>query len=303
MRIVTGHTGEPHITSNDQMGLHQGIVGTGNYVLNVGEKFAATLTNANTVSISDGEGVMQGVHFRVLPGTVDTVSIDNGTTGYNRIDLICARYTKTEGTGIESVEWAVVKGTPTASTPAEPEYNEGDILGGDLIADFPMFKVTFNGITPSLSNLTNLSTNSLRIRSVSELSALPKIVHNAIYLNAENTSSYDQTTSPFDLEKGMYIIPVSFHVSPAESGTSSKVTTVEWFIYSGETGTNVTFQDEFEVRWDNNENNQRAYRDDTKYYYLNVDAKFRVRLKISGTGNVTTELVVGEIIKIKHLGW
>ena len=153
MRIVTGHTGEPHITSNDQMGLHQGILGTGNYVLNVGEKFAATLTNANTVSILDGEGVMQGVHFRVLPGTVDTVVIDNGTTGYNRIDLICARYTKTEGTGIESVEWAVVKGTPTASTPAEPEYNEGDILAGDLVADFPMFKVTITGVNPVLTTL------------------------------------------------------------------------------------------------------------------------------------------------------
>lgn len=156
MRIVTGHTGEPHITSNDQMGLHQGILGTGNYVLNVGEKFAATLTNANTVSISDGEGVMQGVHFRVLPGTVDTVSIDNGTTGYNRIDLICARYTKTEGTGIESVEWAVVKGTPTASTPAEPEYNEGDILAGALIADFPMYKVTLTGVNPVLSTIFNV---------------------------------------------------------------------------------------------------------------------------------------------------
>lgn len=153
MRIVTGHTGEPHITSNDQMGLHQGILGTGNYVLNVGAKFSATLTNANTVSISDGEGVMQGVHFRVLPGTVDTVSIDNGTAGYNRIDLICARYTKNEGTGIESVQWAVVKGTPTASTPSTPAYTQGDILAGGLVADFPMFKVTITGVNPVLTAL------------------------------------------------------------------------------------------------------------------------------------------------------
>ena len=153
MKIVTGARGETHITSNDDQGLHQGIFGDGNCVLNVGEKFAASLTDANTVSISDGEGVLQGVHFRVLPGTVDTVTIDSGTSGYNRIDLICARYTKDADTGIENIEWVVIKGTPSASTPTAPTYNEGDILGGDLIADFPMFKVELTGLTPVLSRI------------------------------------------------------------------------------------------------------------------------------------------------------
>lgn len=150
MKIVTGSRGTPHITSNDDQGRNQGIFGKNSYVLNVGLNMQAELSNANTVSISDGEGIMQGVHFRVAPGTVDTVTIENGTTGFNRIDLICARYTKNAGTGIESVEWAVVKGTPTASTPSAPAYTEGDILAGDLVADFPIYKVTFTGVSPAL---------------------------------------------------------------------------------------------------------------------------------------------------------
>ena len=88
MKIVTGYTGSPHITSNDEQGKNQGIFGTGNSVLDVGNKFNATLTNANTVTIEDGEGVMQGVHFRIEPGTTETVNIQNGTSGYQRTDII-----------------------------------------------------------------------------------------------------------------------------------------------------------------------------------------------------------------------
>lgn len=152
MKIVTGYTGETHISSNDDQGRNQGIFGTGSYVLNVGNKFEATLVDANTVQIQDGEGVIQGVHFRVLPGTVDSVSIENGTNGYNRIDLIVARYTKDAVTGVESVNWAVITGTPTASTPTVPEYNEGDVLAGDTLAEFPIWQVNLNGLTPTLSN-------------------------------------------------------------------------------------------------------------------------------------------------------
>lgn len=153
MNIVTGYKGTPHISSNDQQGLNQGIFGTGNCVLNVGNKFSATLTDVNTVTISDGEGVMQGVHFRVEPGTTDTVNIENGTAGYNRIDLICARYTKNATTGVENVEWAVITGTPNASTASAPSYNTGDILSGDSPVDYPMFKVTLTGLTPVVSSL------------------------------------------------------------------------------------------------------------------------------------------------------
>lgn len=151
MKIVTGYTGSPHITSNDEQGKNQGIFGTGNSVLDVGNKFNATLTNANTVTIEDGEGVMQGVHFRIEPGTTETVNIQNGTSGYKRIDLICARYTKNAVTGVEAVNLVVITGTPSSSTPTEPTYTQGDILSGDTQADFPLWKVTLDGLTPTLT--------------------------------------------------------------------------------------------------------------------------------------------------------
>lgn len=157
MKIVTGYTGSPHITSNDEQGKNQGIFGTGNSVLDVGNKFNATLTNANTVTIEDGEGVMQGVHFRIEPGTTETVNIQNGTSGYQRTDLICARYTKNAVTGVEAVNLVVIAGTPSSSTPTEPSYTQGDILGGDTLAEFPLWKVTLDGLTPTVTRIFNVS--------------------------------------------------------------------------------------------------------------------------------------------------
>lgn len=156
MRIVTGYRATPHISSNDVQGFNQGVVGTGSYVFNVGTKFAANLTDVNTVTISDGEAIMQGVHFRIEPGESETVNIANGSTGYNRIDLICARYEKDSVTGIESVELVVIQGEATESTATAPSYNTGSILDGATIVDFPLYRVSLSGLTPSIVKIFSI---------------------------------------------------------------------------------------------------------------------------------------------------
>lgn len=153
MKIVTGYRGEPHITSNSAQAFNQGVIGSANYVLNVGQKFEADLTDVNTVTIADGEGLLQGAHFRIDPGESETVNIANGTVDMNRIDLICARYTKNATTGIEDVSLVVIQGEESASTPTEPTYNTGDILEGDTPIDFPLYKVELEGLTPTLTAL------------------------------------------------------------------------------------------------------------------------------------------------------
>lgn len=148
MKIVTGYTGESHISSNDDQGRNQGIFGRGSYVLNVGNKLGATIATTNTIRISDGEGVMQGVHFRIEPGTYDTVTIESGQNNKRRWDLIVARYQKNQTTGIESVTLEVIKGTAVdlAETPTIPSYNTGNILTGSLLVDMPLWVVKLYGV-------------------------------------------------------------------------------------------------------------------------------------------------------------
>lgn len=152
MQIVTGYKGQAHISSNDEQGKNQGIFGTGSYVMNIGNKFSPTAVTANEIQIADGEGIIQGVHFRVDPGTYDTVTIENGEQGLQRKDLIVCRYTKDSSTSIENTEWVVIKGTPAASNPARPAYITGDILAGAVEVDMPMYEVVLNGINLSAIN-------------------------------------------------------------------------------------------------------------------------------------------------------
>lgn len=164
MKIVTGYQGKAHITSNDDKGRNQGIFGTDSYVTSVGQQFAATLVNANELDIADGEGVMQGVHFRIEPGEVDAAKLQNGTSGMKRIDLVVARYTKDSSTGIENVALVVIKGTESSSTPAVPTYNSGEILKGKNTVDFPLYKITYDGI-----NVSSVDRMFTKLQTMAEL--------------------------------------------------------------------------------------------------------------------------------------
>lgn len=147
MKIITGSTGTAHVTSNDAGELHQAIFGTGNIVPNIGECLEATLVSNNTITIADGDLIMQGRHALIEPGLTETVTIDTGSVGYNRNDLIVARYELDEDTGYESITLEVLKGTETTGTAQDPTYANGDIRTGALVADFPLYRVSISGVT------------------------------------------------------------------------------------------------------------------------------------------------------------
>lgn len=144
MDIVTGHVGSAHVTSWQDRDLNQGIFGPDTYILNVGSKLAATIISNNEIRIADGTLVMQGCQGVIQKGTYDTISIDNGTQGLKRNDLICAQYTKSAG--VESMSLVVIKGT-AAATPVDPSYTSGDIQNGDTPVQVPIYRAVLDGLT------------------------------------------------------------------------------------------------------------------------------------------------------------
>ena len=147
MKIITGYKAEPHITSQQDRNVNMGIFGTGAYIANLGNKLAATVVSANEITIADGFLIAEGCTAEVERGTSESMEIANGSQGMLRIDLIVARYTKAAGTGVEDMQLAVITGTPAASNPATPSYNTGSIANGDTLVDFPLYKVTLDGIS------------------------------------------------------------------------------------------------------------------------------------------------------------
>ena len=79
LHLVTGYKGEAHVTSADQGSFNAAIIGTGSYVLNRGNKFAALVVSNNSVRVQDGDICMQGRHVRLAEGTYVDLGIENVT--------------------------------------------------------------------------------------------------------------------------------------------------------------------------------------------------------------------------------
>ncbi len=148
MQIVTGKTGTPHVTSVQDRALNQGLAGRDAYILDTGQKLAPEIYSANEIHIKDGALMVQGCLCTVDNGGYDTVTIANGSQGMKRKDLIVARYTYNGEAQTESMEWAIVQGAPSASTPTVPQIiNVGDIQSFDPIVDTAVFVVTLDGVS------------------------------------------------------------------------------------------------------------------------------------------------------------
>lgn len=159
--IVTGHTGEAHITSDDMRTFQSATLGSGEYVLATGEQFEVTIIDNHTVNLASGDLLMQGVHARIPYNTVTTLYFENGVSGYNRKDLIIARY---ENSGDrESVEFAILQGESSSGTAVAPTPTKSNLLEDGNLNEMPLYEVTFEGtaITSIIPLYTSYETRRL----------------------------------------------------------------------------------------------------------------------------------------------
>ena len=146
MNLITGKAGAPHITSSDQGAMQAGLVGNGNYLLQGGDgKFpAVTMQSANKALVPVLNLVIEGRYARVT--AAETVTIESGVTGQNRNDLICVKYTR-DSNNIETIALAVLKGTATSGTAADPTVPSGSILNNSGTVWIPIARIPISGIT------------------------------------------------------------------------------------------------------------------------------------------------------------
>lgn len=148
MEIITGYRGEPHVTSQQERNTNIAIFGSGACIIEgIDSELEATIVSANLVEIADGMLIAEGCTACIERSTSDSLTIDNGSQGMQRIDLIVARYTRDAGTAVEDMKLAVIKGTPSANDPAVPAHTTGLIADGDSLVEFPLYKVNINGIS------------------------------------------------------------------------------------------------------------------------------------------------------------
>lgn len=133
--IVDGMTGTKHISSDDLSALNVATIGKANCVLEYGDNFKLTMASANKATLGTGVGMVGGKRFWNQAAT--SLTVQSGTQGQKRNDLVVARYAKTDA-GIESITPVVIKGTPSTGTAADPATTSNDLK---------LWRIPLNGIS------------------------------------------------------------------------------------------------------------------------------------------------------------
>lgn len=147
LHLVTGYKGSAHVTSADQGAFNASLVGLKDYVCSTGKQLEAQIMSNNSIRIYDGDLLMQGRHVNLKVDTYEDLTIENGTQGTNRNDLIICRYSMDATGGHETATFDVIKGTETTGAARDPEITSGDILGGAINHEMPLYRVKIEGIS------------------------------------------------------------------------------------------------------------------------------------------------------------
>lgn len=142
--IVTAYQGMNHVTADQMADFQRGLLGD-SCILPVGNKMKVNIQTANQITVADGVAVYDGREIHIPYGSSENVAITSGTQGMMRNDIVCLQYNRDESSGVESVEFVTIAGTPVASNPQDPAYSNLDIRTGVFMSQKPFCRVRLNG--------------------------------------------------------------------------------------------------------------------------------------------------------------
>ncbi len=208
LTVNTAAEAAGHIYAEDDAAIFQSMFG-GDGVLNIGNCLKSTVISNNKVRISDGVLSVGGHIGRLSHADYQDMTIENGATGYNRNDIIYARFL-TSG-NVDSFILAVKKGTATTGTASDPALVQGNLYEGAVERDYPLYRVKLSGLSiasvdqlftviPTIPDLkAQMAKDKAEInQSLDELSSVESIANSEL----SNIATFD--TSSWD--DGAYLI-------------------------------------------------------------------------------------------------
>lgn len=129
--LITGYHGTPHVTAENDRGIHAAIFGPGRFVLPVGEMFRAEYIGNNTIRMYDGKLMDNGAAAGIPAGRYIELLIPEAGQGKYRSDIIAFHYKKDPSTLVESGSFVVVQGPESAVYPGD----DPDMVSADLLTD------------------------------------------------------------------------------------------------------------------------------------------------------------------------
>ena len=142
--IITGYTGERHITPAMDAAVFRAVFGNDSYILSEGDMLQGSMPDNNRFVVAGGIVSMQGHQIQVKQ---ETLAVDTCASANRRIDLVVVRYTHDAASQVDAAELLLLKGSEVSSSndPTEPAYNTGTIDEGATVVDMPLYRIDLAG--------------------------------------------------------------------------------------------------------------------------------------------------------------
>lgn len=135
IELVDGKAGTVHISSEDKAIIHQAKFGAGDMVFEWGDAMSCTMQSANKAVIGTGCASIQGLDWHIT--NPETVTIQSGSSGKNRNDIICAHYHRETSTGVEKWNWWRSRAFLAMARPLIRRYHPRKFLTGPRMRTCP----------------------------------------------------------------------------------------------------------------------------------------------------------------------
>lgn len=144
---IIRNTTTADISAENLAAIFHAIVGKSGIVKGFND-LACTKISDNSVQLASGVYALKGFMLHVEAGTAITLAVDSGTAGQNRNDLLVAELVKNGGgTGIDTLQFKIVKGTSTSGTAVDPTLTQQDVNATGTTRQEALYRIKLAGVT------------------------------------------------------------------------------------------------------------------------------------------------------------
>jgi hypothetical protein len=184
LKIVTGRTGTPHVSSNQIQAFNRSLLGD-LAILDLGQHFDAVVRDANTIRIYDGCIVVQGIYAIIPHDEYEDILVEPVSVGNTRIDTIYLHYAKDMENDTESVEIDIAQGEEAVNNPVKPDIDAGgDTWEGTTDVRIPLYDVTLTSFETTITAYEYMDVYSPTISDLQK--RIPETTVSGVKGNAES---------------------------------------------------------------------------------------------------------------------
>lgn len=154
--IYTPDTETPHIYAEDDAQIHRALIGSSGITL-ADNQLVCSIVNDNTIRLQSGLYSMQGYMLAVQSGTTQDFTIDSGSAGAYRHDLLVADFVRGGGSVADAFEFKIIKGTNATSAAAavDPAITQDNLTTGGSHRQEILYRIVISGTV--ISSVTRIA--------------------------------------------------------------------------------------------------------------------------------------------------